>query len=87
IWMIEDGIGYCAPLSVAPLNACPLCLPQGSNGEAEARISLKINIFLSSQPTTTLPLTNKSRAQKARFWWRSFRLLADGNRIQQKNAR
>ena len=27
--MIEDGIGYCAPLSVAPFNACPLCLPQG----------------------------------------------------------
>ena len=27
--MIEDGIGYCAPLSVAPLNAFPFCLPQG----------------------------------------------------------
>ena len=49
--MIEDGIGYCAPLQVAPLNAFPFCLPQGSNGEAEARIPLKINIFLSSQPT------------------------------------
>jgi hypothetical protein len=41
---LRMGLATALPY-VAPLNACPVCLPQGSDGEAEARIPLKINIY------------------------------------------
>ena len=63
----EDGIGYCAPSRSLRLTPAPSACRRGSNGEAEARIPLKINISFILATHTTFTLTNKSRAQKARF--------------------
>ena len=59
----------------------------GSNGEAEARIPLKINISFILATHNNTPSYKQKQSAEGAFWWRSFRLLADGKRIQQKNAR
>ena len=68
--MIEDGIGYCAPFRSLRLTPAPSARRRGSNGEAEARIPLKINLFLSSQPTTTILLlqTKAERRRRGLGW-------------------
>ena len=45
------GLATALPYKSLRLTPAPSARRRGSNGEAEARIPLKINIFLSSQPT------------------------------------
>jgi len=45
------GLAAALPYRSLRLTPTPSARRRGSNGEAEARIPLKINIFLSSQPT------------------------------------
>ena len=66
--MIEDGIGYCAPFRSLRLTPAPSACRRGSNGEAEARIPLKINIFLSSQPTQQYSSYKQKQSAEGAFF-------------------